>query len=101
MLLLPSWRKWAYRWVYSMALGKSVSLVSLVPLIPYVIVYMNTPTNTREERLFLIKNITRMRKFSHDLGNCKHYHAKGSMLHGQQFQTRAWNAHCLYPLLVD
>ena len=26
MLLLPSWRKWAYRWAYSMALGKSVSL---------------------------------------------------------------------------
>ena len=23
------------------------------------------------------------------------------MLHGQQFQTRAWSTHCLYPLLVD
>ena len=23
------------------------------------------------------------------------------MLHGQQFQIRAWSTHCLYPLLVD
>ena len=30
----------------------NVSLVTKFPLIPNVIVYMNTPTNTLEERLF-------------------------------------------------
>ena len=36
-----------------------VRMLRKVLLIPNVIVYMNTPTNTQEER---------MRKFSHDLG---------------------------------
>ena len=49
MLLLPSWRNLAYTWADSMAHTK-VSLVTKVPLLPYVIVYMNTPTNTQEER---------------------------------------------------
>ena len=36
-------------------------------------------------KTFLIKNVTRMRKFSHDLGNCKYYYAKGFMVQGRQF----------------
>ena len=49
MLLFPSWRNLVYTWADSMAHTK-MSQVTKVPLLPYVIVYMNTPTNTQEER---------------------------------------------------